>query len=106
MDDDLLSIREAILPLLMVIPYDQLGGLHSLTAILTDPARYATDHGGAVFRRPSSLPLYNTSIADNATTIIHIRAESAHKSCLDDFNSYEVAERGIAKFLREAVEEV
>ena len=31
-DDDLLSIKEALLPLLMVIPYDAVGGVHSLTA--------------------------------------------------------------------------
>ncbi len=34
-NDDLLAIWEALLPLLMVIPYDQLNGIHSLTAILT-----------------------------------------------------------------------
>jgi hypothetical protein len=39
-DDDLLLIRETLLPILMEIPYDQLGGVHSLTAIIggdTDP---------------------------------------------------------------------
>jgi hypothetical protein len=80
----------------MVIPYDQLGGLHSLMAILIDPARYAI----------SCLPLYDASIANVVTTVVRVRAESAHKSCLDDFNSYEAAERGVAKFLCEAVEEV
>ncbi len=29
----------------MVIPYDQLKGIHSLTAILTDAAKYEADHG-------------------------------------------------------------
>ncbi len=67
-DDDLLSIKETILLLLMVIPYDQLGGVHSLTAILTDPTRYATDHGGNNFRRPARLPLYDTRIANDAMT--------------------------------------
>jgi hypothetical protein len=105
-DDDLLSIKETVLPLLMDIPYDQLGGVHSLTAILTDPARYATDHGGNNFRRPVRLPLYDASIADDATTVVRVRAEAAHKSHRDDFASYEAAERGVAKFLREAVEEV
>ena len=38
-DDDLLAIGECILPLLMVIPYDQLNGIHSLTAILTEAAK-------------------------------------------------------------------
>ena len=105
-DDDLLSLKETILPLLMVIPYDQLGGVHSLTAILTDPARYATDHGGNNFRRPARLPLYDASIADDATTVVRVKAEAAHKSRRDDFASYESAERGVAKFLRDAVEEV
>jgi hypothetical protein len=105
-DYDLLSIRETILPLLMVIPYNQLGGVHSLTAILTDPARYATNHGGATFRRPTRLPLYNSSIANDATIVVCIRAESAHKSCLDDYASYKAAKRGVAEFLHEAIKEV
>ncbi len=39
-DDDLTTIRETLLPILMEIPYNQLGGVHSLTAILTEPGRY------------------------------------------------------------------
>ncbi len=57
LDDDLTTIRETLLPILMEIPYDQLRGVHSLRAILTDPGRYAADHGGSTFVRPSSLPL-------------------------------------------------
>jgi hypothetical protein len=104
-DDNLLSIRETILPLLVVIPYDQLGGVHSLTAILTDPAKYVTDHGGATFRRPSRLPLYNVTINNDATTVICIRAESAYMSRLDDYASYKATKRGVAKFFHEAIEE-
>jgi hypothetical protein len=39
---------------LMVIPYDQLLGVHSLTAILIEAAKYKADHGGAKFVRPPS----------------------------------------------------
>jgi hypothetical protein len=105
-DNNLLLIRETILPLLMVIPSDQLGGVHSLTGILTDPVRYAINHGGANFCRLVRLPLYNSSIANNATTVIHVRAESAHMSPLDDYASYKAAKRGVAKFLHKAIEEV
>jgi hypothetical protein len=38
-DDNLMSIRETLLPILMEIPYNQLGGVHSLTAILMDAIR-------------------------------------------------------------------
>jgi hypothetical protein len=38
-NDDLLAVRETLLPLLIVIPYDQLLGVHSLTAILAEAAK-------------------------------------------------------------------
>ena len=105
-DDDLLSIRETLLLILMEIPFDLLGGVHSLVGILTEPARYAADHGGASFVIPTRLPLYDSTIADDATTVVRVRAEAAHKARLDDFASYEAAKRGAAKFLRDSVEEV
>jgi hypothetical protein len=105
-DNNLLSIREMLLPILMKIPYDQLGGVHSLTAILMDPVRYAADHGGHVFKRPVQLPLYDGTITDNATTGVRVHTESAHQAHLDDCASYEAAECGVAKFLREVVDEV
>ncbi len=100
-DDDLLAIREMLLPLLVVIPYDQLSGLHSLTDILTEAAKYETEHGNAKFVSPACLPLYDKNIADDATTIVRVRAEAAHKSRLDDHASYEAAERGVANFFRD-----
>jgi hypothetical protein len=105
-DNDLLSIRETILLLLMVIPYDLLGGIHSLTAILINPAKYEEAHGNAKFVCPICLPLYDSKIKDNATTVVCVRAEAAHKSCLDDHASYKAAKWDVAKFLRKAVKEV
>ncbi len=106
MDNNLTAIRETLLPILMEIPYDQLEGVHSLTAILTDLLRYAANHGGAAFKRPALLPLYDKNMADNATTIVRICAESAHCTRLDDYASYKAAEHGATKFLREIVKEV
>ncbi len=63
-NDDLLAIRERHLLLLMVISYDQLKEIHSLTAILTDTAKYKAGHGNAKFVRPCRLPLYDKIIAD------------------------------------------
>jgi hypothetical protein len=75
--NDLLAIRETLLPLHMVIPYDQLNGVHSLTAILTKAVKYKADHG-AKFVRPAWLPLYDKTIADEATTAVHVHAEAAY----------------------------
>ena len=105
-DDDLLSIREVLLPILMIIPFDAVGGIHSLTALLTEPAKYAAAHGGTQFLRPARLLLYDATIPDDAATVVRVKAEAAHKSKLEDFANYEAAERGCAKFLRDVVDEV
>jgi hypothetical protein len=105
-DYNLLLIRETLLPILMEIPYDQLGGVHLLTAILADLAKYAADHGGTPFCRPICLPLYNISITNDATTVIRVRAEAAHKARLDDYASYKAVEWGTTKFLRKTVDKV
>ena len=104
-DDNLTTIRETLLLILMEIPYDQLGGVHSFTAILTDPGRYTTDHGGSTIVHPSHLPLYGNNIANDALTIIRVHGEAAHCARLDDYASYEAAERGAAKFLLATVDE-
>jgi hypothetical protein len=75
-------------------------------AILAEAAKNKVDHGGAKFVRPSHLPLYNKNIANDATTIISVFAKAAHKSCLNNYASYEVAERGVAKFLHDVVDEI
>ena len=105
-NDDLLAIRECLLPLLMVISYDQLKGIHSLTAILTDAAKYKADHGNAKFVRPCRIPLYDKNITNDAMTVIRVCAEAAHKSRLGDNTSYEAAKRGVAKFLHNVVDEI
>ena len=103
-DVNLTKIRETLLPILMEIPYNQLGGVHSLTAILTDPGRYATNHGGSTFVRPSRLSLYDKNIADDAKTVVQVRGEAAHHARLDDYASYKAAEHGAAEFLLATVD--
>jgi hypothetical protein len=85
-DNDLLAIWETLLPLLMVIPYNQLNGVHSLTAILNEAVKYKADHS-AKFVHPACLLLYDKMLADDATTVIRICAEAAYKSQLDDYAS-------------------
>ncbi len=105
-NDDLLAIREAILLLLMVIPYDLLTGVHSLMAILMEAGKYKAYHGNHTFVRPSRLPLYDATIDNDATTVVCVRAKAAHKSCLADYASYEAAKCRVAKFLHDIIDEV
>jgi hypothetical protein len=75
-------------------------------AILMEAAKYEAEHGNAKFVRPIRLPLYDKNIANDATSVIRVHAEAAHKSRLDDYASYEAAERDVAKFLRNVVDEI
>ncbi len=68
-NNDLLAIRETLLPLLMVIPYNQLNGIHSLMAILTEAVKYKSSQGAKLIH-PACLPLYDKTIADDATTVV------------------------------------
>jgi hypothetical protein len=86
-NDNLLAIRETLLPLLMVISYDQLLGVHSLMAILAEAAKYEANHVGAKFVRPSPLPLYDKNIANDATTVVRVCAKAPYKFRLDDYAS-------------------
>ncbi len=104
-NDNLLAIRETLFLLLMVIPYDQLNGVHSLTAILTEAVKYKANHS-AKFVSPAHLSLYNKLIANNATTVVRVRVDTAHVSRLDNYASYKVAKRGVAKFLHDIVDEI
>lgn len=84
----------------MIIPFNADGGVHSLTALLMEPAKYAFAHGGINFQRPKRC------VPDDAATVIRVKAEAAHKSKLEDYANYDAAERGCAKFLHDAINEV
>ena len=72
-DDNILAIRETLLPLLMGIPSDLVGGVHSLTGLITETATYEADHGNNAFVRPARLPLYDSTIPDDATTVARVK---------------------------------
>ncbi len=103
--NDLLAIWKTLLPLLTVIPYNPLNGVHSLTAVLTEAVKYEDNHG-AKFICPACLPLYNKTIADDTSTVVHIHAEAAHKSQLNDYASYKAAEQGVSKIFRNDDDEI
>ncbi len=91
-DDDLLLIRETLLPILMEIPYDQLRGIHSLTAILWDTVTYATDHGGNAFKcKTQRCQLYQHNVVSAApSNEVHIHVVSISKLYTDDTGHFPV----------------
>ena len=72
----------------MEIPYDHLGGLHSLTGLITKTTTYTAEHGNVPFVRPTRLPLYDANIPDNATTVVRVKLETAHKALVNNYASF------------------
>ena len=83
----------------MLIPYNQLMAVHSLTGLITNKVWYMSKHGNETFPRPTHLPLFDTNIADDAKTLVQVQVEAAHQAQLDDFEWYKAAEREIQAFL-------
>ena len=105
-EDNILDIRKTLFPLLMDIPFDLVGGVHSLTGLITKTATYGANHGNAAFVRPARLPLYNSTIPDNAITVQRVKLKTAHKALFDNYARYKAAEGRVARFLREVVDDL
>ena len=88
----------------MDIMYNHLGGVHSLMGLIMEATTYAAEHSNNVFVRPTRLPLYDANIPDNATTVMQVKLETAHKARVDNYTSFEAVERGVARFLKEVVD--
>jgi hypothetical protein len=108
-DDDLTRLREVLYPLLLDIPYDDEPAIegvyrHNLIGLIEPTIAYtATWH--EPFPKPAQPAAY-PAIADDATPVVRARSEANHARIIRDYKSYDAAERAVAKFIREAVDEV
>ena len=102
-DDDLTAILLATKPLLHELDYDDYG-THNLVGLI-EPSNTYTATWGDAFPIPARPDAYDTNIQDDATPVVRNRMEAAHKLLLHDYATYLAAERGVAKFIRDVVDE-
>ena len=102
-DDDITAILLATKPLLHELDYDNYG-THNLVG-LVEPDNTYTATWGSAFPIPARPDAYDTNIQDDATPVVQNRMEAAHKLILHDYATYLAAERGVAKFIRDVVDE-
>ena len=79
LDSNLIRLREAIAPLLLQIPYNEMGGTHNLIGIIRAKPAYLKRYGEA-FPKPTRVGAYDLEIHDNATAVVRARLEAAHKA--------------------------
>ena len=91
-DSDLTRIREAVAPLLLQILYDETGTVHNLIGLIRLEAAYIARYGEAV-PETTRVGAYNKTIYDNATAVIRVRTESAHKAKRADRATYKKSQQ-------------
>ena len=89
-DSDLTIIREAVAPLLLQIPYDEMGAVHNLIGLIrtevVNVARY-----GEAFPKPTRVGAYDKNIDNDTTAVVRARSKAAQKSKRADRATYETA---------------
>ena len=80
-DDHLTALHETLYPLLLAIPYDEVG-THNLIGLLKPTTAYAA-RWGANFPVPNRPPTY-PAIPDDATLVVRARREAKHAVLVKD----------------------
>ena len=100
---DLTRIREVVTPLLLQILYDNTGPLHNLIGLIRLEAAYITRYGAA-FLKATRVEAYDVTIND-ATSVVRVCIESAHKAKRADRATYKTARRDTAQFILAVVDD-
>ena len=103
-DSDIVCLVEAIAQILLIVPYDEANGDHSLIGLIYSQAAYTAEYTSA-FPRPNKPGIYDTSIADDAPAGLRAMKEVMHKAVRRDYSLFEAVERGVRQFTLDVVED-
>ena len=87
-------------------PYDSSEGVHHIDGILQSEVEYKAAHSGVAFPVSKRLPLWDTTIAKDASSIDVKMAMAIHQAKREDYDIWFAATEGVKASLRNAVEEV
>ena len=102
-DDDLTEILLVVRPLLHNIEFD-MAGPQNLVGLVDRTNAYTTTWGQP-WANPARPAAYDPNIDEDATQVVQNRMEAAHRVLIKDHAIYLAAEKAVAKFIRDAVEE-
>ena len=107
-DDDIYKMEEILGPILHNAKYDMIvvPGIvsHNLVGLFQPIATYVNTWNNA-FVIPTRPAPYDTTIDDNATSVVRNRMEAKHNNLLADYEVFEAAEKGASDFIRAVVDE-
>ena len=105
MDNDLIEIRQLLLPVLMKTKYDDLTLTHNLSGVILPSERYKQIYKKGVYIIPPVITLYDAMIDKEATrTEVH-QAEGKHEAQRNDRQLYKKADNACRNFIMAVVDE-
>ena len=87
-DSNLTILREAIAPLLLQIPYEEMCGTHNLIGIVRKNPAYLKRYGEDL-PEPTRVGAYDLEIGNDAAAVLRARLEAAHKAQRTDRATYD-----------------
>ena len=84
MDNDLINIRQLLVPVLMKTKYDKLTLTHNLLGVILPSKRYQQIHKKGAYLIPPIIALYDETIEKDATIIEVHQAEGKHEARRND----------------------
>ena len=104
-DNDLIDIRQLLLPVLMKTKYDELTLTHNLSGVILPSERYQQIYKKGTYLIPPVIALYDDTIDEDSTrTEVH-RAEVKHEAQRNDRQIYETADNSCRNFIMDVVDE-
>ena len=79
-ENDLIKIRQLLVPVLMKTTYDELTPTHILSVVILPSERYEQIYKNRAYVTPPVIPLYDDNIDKDATRLEINLSEGKHKS--------------------------
>jgi hypothetical protein len=103
LDDDLICLSNAILPILLKATYNHVNAVHNLWGLVASADQYL-HHYSTPFVRPATRPAcYDPAINAEASCVNRIHAKTAWAALLQDYEAYKAAEHGVKVFIEVVV---
>ena len=103
-DNNLIDIRQLLLPVLMKTKYDELTLTHNLLGVILPSERYQHIYNKGAYLIPSVIALYDDTIDKDVTrTEVH-QAEGKHEARRNDRQLYETSNNSCQNFIMAVVD--
>ena len=103
-DNNIIDIRQLLLPVLMKTKYDDLTLTHNLSGVILPSEHYEQIYKKGAYLIPPFIALYNDTVDKDATrTEVH-RAEIKNEAIINDCQLYETADNVCRNFIMAVVD--